>query len=162
MLKIRQAEDIDSDLIADKKLYHARLRHIKNTKRQVNRKAFRVYTVNKSNYTAKGYWRDSGKLYKDRISFIYVSDYQTAKKIANKLLNNTSEVCIAVESLLLNRLYIIYRDKTEVLKIKYSYKTSSKRQALHHVKRLTDLNGGATVEIKASQYIITSYKKGRI
>lgn len=158
MTKIKFSDDIAIDSIADKKLATARQRHYNNTKRQVNHKAFRVYTVNNKDYTAKGYWRSDNKLFKDRINFVYTSDYHTAKKTAYKLLTDTKEICIAVEDILLKRLYIIYRDKIEVLKIKYSYKTIDKRQAINQVKRFTAINGGATVEIKQSQYIVSSYK----
>jgi len=157
-MNIIYSDDINSDDVTDKKLALAKELHINNCKRQVNRKAFRVYVVNNTDYTAKGYCIDSGKRYKDKIRFIYTSDYKAAKKAADKLLNDTSELCIAIESLLMNRLSIIYKDKIKVLKVKYSYKTSDKRQAIHHVKRLTELNGGATVEIKSGQYIVSSYK----
>ena len=157
MLKIIYAQDIDRDKTADKKLYNARLRHYNNTKRHTI-KAYRVYKVNNKDYTAKGYFIDNKKLYKDRISFIYTSDYKTAKKTAYKLLKDSAEICIACESLLSNKLYIIYRDKIQVLKIKYSYKTYNKRQAIKYVKELTAINGGATIEFKAKRYIITSYK----
>ena len=158
MLRIRQAEDIDYSLLTEKKLTEAKNRHFINSKRIRQEKLFRVYIVNKSNYTAKGYWQDGGRLYKDRISFDYVNDYKTALRLAKRILKTTSEVCVSIEDLKHNKLYIVYRDKALILKIKYIRRTSDKKEAYTLIKKLVKDNGGATVEKKGQYYIITSYK----
>ena len=156
MTKYKFSEELPTD--NDSKLKKARARHILNTKRADISKPYRVYTVNKEAYTAKGYWQEDGKLYKDRISFIKYNKYQTAKKIALNILNTTTEVAISIEDIKKSILYIIYKDKTLVLRVKYSKRTASKRDAIRYIKEYTALNGGATLELKGGLYVISSYK----
>ena len=156
MVKYINGQDIASD--NDSSIKKARARHILNTKRADISKPYRVYTVNKEAYTAKGYWQEDGKLYKDRISFIKYTKYQTAKKIALNILNTTTEVAISIEDIKKSILYIIYKDKTLVLRVKYSKRTASKRDAIRYIKEYTALNGGATLELKGGLYNISSYK----
>lgn len=121
-------------------------------------KPFRVYTIDNQSYTGKGYWIERKKLFKDRIKFIQFKNYQIAKKEAKKILANTQEIAISIEDISKNILYVVYKDKTVILKIKSSFKTTSKRQAILYVKKLNRVNGGSTLEIKSKSYIITSYK----
>ena len=119
---------------------------------------YRVYTINTKNYNAKGYWVDNNKLYKDRIRFVYYKSYTQAKNKALQILKNSQEVCVSIESISNNKLYIVYRNKIQILSAKESFKTCNRRNALVLVKTLTDRNGGATVEYKKGAWVITSYR----
>jgi len=156
MTKYRFSEELPTD--NDSKLKKARARHILNTKRADVPKPYRIYTINNTSYTAKGYWQEDGKLYKDRICFSSYTKYQTAKKIALNILNTTTELAVSIEDIKKSILYIIYKDKTLVLRVKYSKRTASKRSAIRYIKEYTALNGGATLELKGGLYNISSYK----
>ena len=130
-----------------------------NSKRARVVGGFRVYSINNTAYKAKGYWMDSGKLYKDRINFLKYKDYNSAKKQAEHILKTTSELAISIEDINNNTLYIIYKDgRTDILRIKYTYKSICKRTAINYIRKLTAANGGATVEYIKGYYIISSYK----
>ena len=120
-------------------------------------KAFRLYTIDK-NGSVKGFWQDNGKLYRDKISFINYKSFILAQKQAQKILKETKEICVSIEDVKKNILYIIYRDKTETLSIKKSFKTLSKRQALKIAYKLTEEQGGATLYRDKLYYKIISYK----
>lgn len=98
-------------------------------------KNFRVYEIatGKKQRQAVGLWQDTttGKTYKDNINFYYTPSLLEAKQKAKTLLNTTSEICIAVESIHPKTLYLIYKDKTEVLSfyksVNVKYKILSKR-----------------------------------
>ena len=157
MTKYRFSEDIPSD--NGSKLKKARAKHITDTyKRKDKISSYRVYTINNNTYTAKGYWQEDGKLYKDRISFIKFKNYQNAKKLALSILDTTKEICVSIEDISKSILYIIYKDKTLVLRVKYCKRTASKKDAIRYIKEYTTLNGGATLELKGGLYNISSYK----
>lgn len=119
---------------------------------------YRLYTINKKAYTCKGYWIDNGKIYKDKIAFIKYNNYITAKKQALKILNTSGEICISIEDMTKNILYIVYQDKTLVLRIKSTFKAYNARQAVIYARKLLAVNGGASVEFSSGIYKITSYK----
>lgn len=98
---------------------------------------FRLYVIiDKKNRQACGYWTEGKKLFKDNVAFLYFESLYNAKLKAKQILNNTSEICIAIESLRPRTLYLIYRDKTEILshyteallKNKYLYKKIIKKE----------------------------------
>ena len=64
MVKYQFGQEIPAD--SGYSIKKAKERHIQNTRRKMAPKPFRVYIVNKSDYTAKGYWIDGGKLYSYR------------------------------------------------------------------------------------------------
>ncbi len=115
MVKYINSDDIPSD--NDSKLIKARVKHTNNAKRIDISKSYRIYNINNSTYTAKGYWQEDGKLYKDRICFSSYTKYQTAKKIALNILNTTTELAVSIEDIKKSILYIIYKDKTLVLRV---------------------------------------------
>jgi hypothetical protein len=137
-------------------------KRIKALNKAINKKVipchYRVFITCKDKGKAKGYWQDKGILYKDNIQFKYYNTYNKALNKANELLNNTDEICISIENIKDNILYIIYRDKTLSLKVKHIKKTQNKRQAISYIKELTRANGGATIEHIRGYYIISSYK----
>ena len=97
-------------------------------------KNFRVYKTEKSKKKrqAIGIWQGV----KDNISFSYHKTIKEAKTEAKNILNNTPETCIAVEGIAEKTLYIVYRDKTEILTeyihIQAEYKKLYKRfKAIH-------------------------------
>lgn len=96
-------------------------------------KNFRVYQIaeNKKLRQAIGTWTDKGKIYKDNINFYYTPTLLKAKQKAMQILNTTSELGIAIESIHPKTLYLVYRDKTEVLSffksVNVKYKLLSKR-----------------------------------
>ena len=156
MVKYINGQDIASD--NDSSIKKARAKHLLNTKRADIAKPYRIYNINNNTYTAKGYWQEDGKLYKDRICFSSYTKYQTAKKIALNILNTTTELAISIEDIKKSILYIIYKDKTLVLRVKYSKRTANKKDAIRYIKEYTALNGGATLELKGGLYNISSYK----
>jgi len=98
---------------------------------------FRLYIITDKKYRIGiGYWKDGKKLFKDNINFLYFEKIGNAKLKARQILKNTSEVCIAIESLRPKTLYLIYRDKTEILihyseakpSQKYLYKKITKKE----------------------------------
>lgn len=152
MKKIIYSENINSNI----KLVNAKLKHDKRkAKIPCN---YRLYTINNKDYTCKGYWIDNGKIFKDRIKFIKYHSYITAKKDAIKILNSSNELCIAIENITKNILYIVYKEKTQVLKIKRVFIAYDARQAVKYARHLLGLNGGASIEFKSGIYKITSYK----
>ena len=128
--------------------------------RKVVPSCYRVYIVNDTIHKAdaRGFWLDNGKLYKDKIIFNKFTNYQDARSFADDILANSQEICVSIENINKNILYILYRDKTLSLKVKHIKKTQNKRQAISYIKELTRANGGATVEHIRGYYIITSYK----
>jgi len=152
MKRIIQAENINSE----SKLINARRKHeSRNIKKPCD---FRIYTINSADYTAKGIWAENGIIYKDKIKFRYYSDYISAKKQAYNILNNTSEIAVSIEDVKKNILYIVYKDKIQILRIKYTVKTPYKRTAIIKGKAFLKLYGGYTIEKANGQYKITSYK----
>jgi len=152
MKRIIESENTDCQarLINARRLIQA-----KKTKKPCN---FRLYTVNNKDYTAKGLWIDNNKIYRDRIKFRYYSDYSKAKLQALKIIHTTSEICVSIENISKNVLYIVYKDKTIVLRVKYSYKAITRRQAISQAYKLIKTNGGSTIEKTKGVYKITSYK----
>jgi hypothetical protein len=147
LTKIKYADEIAKDKLSFKS---------KKEKTEKKNPAFRLYNVNK-NGQAKGFWENEGKIYKDKLSFVKFNNYVNAKRQAIKLLKDTKEVAISIENTDNNTLYIIYRNKIQILKVKYSYKTLNKRQAIKKAYRLTKENGGSTVYKDKSYYIVISY-----
>ena len=120
-------------------------------------KNYRLYIPDKQGRIF-GLWQDSrGKLYKDRIKFDYYSDYITADKVGRALLDK-GEICFALENIQKNILYIIYKDKKEVLKIKLTEKTLNRKKAFKVARNYCGLYGGATIYKNKGYYIIYSYK----
>ena len=95
-------------------------------------KNFRVYKItDKKTRQAIGNWQDgNGKVYHDNINFLYYKTLKNARIKSVKILNTTSERCIAIESIYPRVLYLIDKQKTEILssynkvniKHKYLYK----------------------------------------
>jgi len=152
MKRIIEAENIKQDI----SLINAKRKHQERKAKKICN--YRLYTINKSVYTAKGYWIDKGKLYKDKINFKYYHDYTKAKVQAEKILNTTSELCVSIEDVKKNILYIVYKNKTQVLRVKYTHKAITKRKALKRAYKLINANGGCTIEKSSGIYKITSYK----
>ena len=148
MKKILYGEEIPKD-----KLYYKQ----DKSKQKQETSSYRVYAIDKKG-AVKGFWIDNGKLYRDRISFINYKSFILAKKQAQKILQETSEICVSIEDTKNNKLYIIYKDKTEILIVKKSFKTLSKRQALKIAYKLTEEQGGATIYRDKLYYRIISYK----
>ena len=148
MSKIKWAHEIPKDKLSF---------NSKKENKQVSSPAFRLYSIDKKG-KVKGYWQDSGKLYRDKISFVNYSVYLYAKRQALAILKNTKEICVSLEDIKKNTLYIIYRDKITVLRIKKSFKTLNKRQALTIAHKLTIEQGGATLYRDKLYYRIISYK----
>ena len=97
-------------------------------------KNFRVYKTEKSKEKrqAIGIWQGV----KDNISFSYHYTIKEARQEAKNILANSTEICIAIEDITAKTLYIIYRDKTEILTeyihIQAEYKKLYKRfKAIH-------------------------------
>jgi len=148
MTKIKYAQEIPIDKLSF------------NSKKEVKQEsspAFRLYSIDKKG-KAKGFWQDNGKLYRDKITFVNYSVYLYAKRQALTILKNTKEICVSLEDIKKNTLYIIYRDKITVLRIKKSFKTLNKRQALTIAHKLTIEQGGATLYRDKLYYRIISYK----
>lgn len=118
---------------------------------------YRLYKIDKSG-KVRGYWQDNNKLYKDKISFVNFKHYNNAKKQALKILQDTQEIAVSIEDIKKNILYIVYKDKTLILRIKRSFKTLDKRQALKIAYKLTREQNGATLYKDKLYYKIISYK----
>jgi len=118
---------------------------------------YRVFITSKKGI-AKGYWIDNGILYKDRIDFKYYNNYQKARSFVNDILVNSKEICVSIENISKNILYIIYRDKTISLKVKYTYKSLNKRNIINKGKEYLNKYKGYTIEYIKGYYTITSYK----
>ena len=98
------------------------------------RKNFRVYeaTGHKFLRQAIGYWEST----KDNISFGYYETLKQARKQARHILNTQNESCVAIEDIYNKVLYIVYRDKTQVLSeyhnINITYKKLYRQFKLTH------------------------------
>ena len=99
-------------------------------------KNFRVYRTvkGKGKRSALGYWEGV----KDNIQFDYYDRLKEAKQEAKNILKATSEYCIAVEDITAKVLYIIYRDKTEILS-EY-HKINTQHKLLYKRFRITNKN----------------------
>ena len=156
---IKYIEDISSD--NDAGLIKAQEKHRLNCQTKILASSYRVYVIDGASIN-RGFWINDGHIYKDKISFKAYKDYTRALNHARYILKTTTEQAVSIEDVKLNILYIIYKDKTEILKIKYTLKSLNKRHAVARAIEYTRQNGGATLEYKAPYYIIASYKAGAI
>lgn len=119
--------------------------------------SFRVYLPDPQG-KIKGLWIDKGKIYKDRIRWVYFKDYQSALNKSKNLLNSSKELCISLEDCINHKLYFIYKDKIEVARVLETKKTIYKKTSRLFIKDFLDRNGGLTYYKDKGYYRIFSYK----